>query len=310
LGPAVGINWVYVQNDEWADFELEALNFQPAGTFCPIYQSALASDIVPTAVPALNVQVDLMVSFDQPAFEFTYCGATISVDATKFALNNTGGTVHATPAQTRGYRDGNFFAYTPTITWNPASESTKYILMIVDPLFILGPDGPAASFGAYVQHMLITNITGSNITTGTAINPYLGPGPPDANDHKYVYLVYEQPEGFALTADQITALNGRANFNLTTFVEEHNLGPAVGINWVYVQNDEWANFELEGLGFESVGSLCEASGPAQGLKPGQILAITMASIVAFVGASMVWNRWSKKRTRRSHEESYIQMLEG
>ena len=78
-----------------------------------------------------------------------------------------------------------------TLLSYPAPWSGKmYSLVFVD------PDIPASrpSVGTNdrpLLHGLTVNINGSDVTTGSVLQTYLGPGPPDRR-HYYYFLLYEQ----------------------------------------------------------------------------------------------------------------------
>lgn len=40
--------------------------------------------------------------------------------------------------------------------------------------------------------MLVTNINGSDLSSGDVIQPYRGPAPPDYLNHTYIFLLYSQ----------------------------------------------------------------------------------------------------------------------
>jgi len=208
-------------------------------------------------VPELNLTTRLTVDYTQPADNYTNCGTMYSFPNATFGLNDTGITVQ-TPWNTRSYRPtpagapSDFFRYVPKITWTP-KEDTLYSLMMVDPLFIFDP---TSSWGPYVQHYLVLNIQGNDISSGTVVNPLLGPGASDPpNIHKYVFLVYAQADNITLDANETAQLNGRVGHNLTAFLDKHSYSGAAGINWFYAQGDTWGPVELDMLGFAPLNCL-------------------------------------------------------
>ena len=52
---------------------------------------------------------------------------------------------------------------------------------------------------------------------------YQPPSPPSFEEHRYTFLVYRQPAGFALSITDLALLNTRVNFNLNKFVLEKGL---------------------------------------------------------------------------------------
>jgi phosphatidylethanolamine-binding protein (PEBP) family uncharacterized protein len=61
-----------------------------------------------------------------------------------------------------------------------------YALIMHDPYAV-------TDSGNYL-HWVVTNISGSNIESGTTLLPYYGPHPPsNSGTHKYIFLLIEQP---------------------------------------------------------------------------------------------------------------------
>ncbi|KAK8190498.1 phosphatidylethanolamine-binding protein [Phyllosticta capitalensis] len=76
--------------------------------------------------------------------------------------------------------------------------------------------------------------------TGTAaVVPYQGPAPPSEAPHRYIVMVFRQPEGsdnFTLPADYEARQGGqnRTLFNATDFVQKANLGDPVAATYFLV----------------------------------------------------------------------------
>jgi len=70
--------------------------------------------------------------------------------------------------------------------------------------------------------------------TGTpVIARYAAPGPPPgASPHRYVFLLYKQPEEFDVAPIGIT---GRLRFNVEAFEKKIKLGPVLAANY-FVSN--------------------------------------------------------------------------
>ena len=68
---------------------------------------------------------------------------------------------------------------------------------------------------------------------------YAGPGPPPGSGpHRYIFLLYEQPEGFdvskyAPAGGKPLGLMGRMRYDLTKFEKEAKLGPVIAANYFY-----------------------------------------------------------------------------
>lgn len=79
----------------------------------------------------------------------------------------------------------------PTLKWN-AEPNAFYTLLLVD------PDAPSRTKPTYREylHWAIVNIPGDAIEQGETIFDYIGAGPPkDTGLHRYIFLVYKQPNG-------------------------------------------------------------------------------------------------------------------
>jgi phosphatidylethanolamine-binding protein (PEBP) family uncharacterized protein len=69
------------------------------------------------------------------------------------------------------------------------------------------------------------------------IADYAGPGPPPPSSlHRYVFLLYEQPEGFdpikfAPPGGKKVGMRPRMRYDLKAFEKEAKLGPVVAVNY-------------------------------------------------------------------------------
>jgi len=248
----VGVNWLESMRDAWSPVVQDALNITKLNCLGPVEDAARRNNIVPLIVPTLNLTTHLIINYIQPEGNYTNCGAAYYNNATSFSLNDTGVTTE-TPWNLRSYRPTgagaptDYFQYVPNITWTP-QPATLYTLLMLDPLFIL--PNISQAWGPYVEHYMVLNIIGNDISTGNIINHLLGPAPADPNFHKYVFLLYPQSGAITLDQNETKEIQGRINFNLTSFLSKHNytLG-AAAINWVYAQGDTWGPVEQDALGF-------------------------------------------------------------
>lgn len=76
------------------------------------------------------------------------------------------------------------------------------------------------------------------VANGTPfIADYAGPGPPPfSSPHRYVFMLYEQPEGFSLTkyapsGGKNMGIRQRMRYDLGAFEKEAKLGPVVACNY-------------------------------------------------------------------------------
>lgn len=125
----------------------------------------------------------------------------------------------------------------PEITWESA-PSDYYTLLMVD------PDAPTKNAPMFreVRHWLVTNIQGSDLSTGEHITEYIGSGPPKHTGlHRYIFLLYKQPNkiDFDIPKTDATSRCHRLRFNTKKFAKKYNLGDAVSGNFYQA---EWDSF--------------------------------------------------------------------
>jgi phosphatidylethanolamine-binding protein (PEBP) family uncharacterized protein len=138
----------------------------------------------------------------------------------------------------------------PVIGATGTALTGKYLLALIDldvPGALLG--GPAGSRLTNL-HALLQDYTASGTTqNGTATlttksttpAAYQGPAPPSENPahpHKYVFLLFKQPDNFAVPSSQKSAVQQRMRFNITTFVKDAGLAAPVAGNWLQVQSGD------------------------------------------------------------------------
>lgn len=127
----------------------------------------------------------------------------------------------------------------PSLSLTPASSSVslggKFTLAMVD----AGPVGFDESQGQ-TRHWLINGVTvtGTNVSvnTGLAVTPYAGPAPPaGSGPHRYVIMLYTQPDSFSPPANLSQANAGVAVFNFPAYVNASHLGSLVAANYFTVE---------------------------------------------------------------------------
>ncbi|KAF2022428.1 phosphatidylethanolamine-binding protein [Aaosphaeria arxii CBS 175.79] len=141
---------------------------------------------------------------------------------------------------------GNLFrvsevSQAPEVTFTPetgASGTTRYTLILTDP-DAPTPDDPKF---AYWRHWVVSNIEPKkSSTTGKTLTQYLAPGPKDeSKPHRYLYLVYREPEGLKLEKEDVGGEEfvQRRSFQVKEWVEKHGL-ELVGVNWMLGAGDGW-----------------------------------------------------------------------
>lgn len=79
----------------------------------------------------------------------------------------------------------------PQVVWR-AEPGSYYTLVKTD------PDAPSRVNPIFreIRHWTVVNIPGSAVGRGDEVVEYVGAGPPkDSGLHRYVFLVYKQPNG-------------------------------------------------------------------------------------------------------------------
>ncbi|RPA97322.1 PEBP-like protein [Choiromyces venosus 120613-1] len=117
----------------------------------------------------------------------------------------------------------------PTLALGDSSSldtNSRYIVIMID------PDAPSRAnpTSANVLHWVKTDLrirptTATNITADNATAPlsYAPPSPPSGSgEHRYVFLLYDQPSGFALQG----LPEKRGGFNVSAWRELNGLAPA------------------------------------------------------------------------------------
>ncbi|KAJ5104470.1 protease inhibitor (Tfs1) [Penicillium alfredii] len=125
----------------------------------------------------------------------------------------------------------------PELTLPGASTSTTYLIVALD------VDAPFPSFTALgpILHWIQPGVkaTEAGVLNPTApfVANYIGPAPPPGSSpHRYMFFVYEEPEGFDLAkyappnGQKLSNWN-RMRYDLDAWAKEINLGPVVAFNY-------------------------------------------------------------------------------
>jgi len=123
------------------------------------------------------------------------------------------------------------------VSW-PKEEGALYTLCMTD------PDAPSRLTPKYREwhHWLVVNIPNNNVAGGKVLSEYVGSGPPKGtNLHRYVLLVFKQPN--ALKPDEKVLTNrsgeGRGNFKIRDFAKKYGLGHPIAGNFYQAQWDDY-----------------------------------------------------------------------
>jgi len=126
----------------------------------------------------------------------------------------------------------------PTVSW-PVEEGSYYVLCMTD------PDAPSRQQPKYREwhHWLVGNIPGEAINEGDVLSEYVGAGPPKGTGlHRYVLLVYKQPEGkINFDERRLTNRSGehRASFKIRDFAKKYKLGEPIAANFFQAEWDDY-----------------------------------------------------------------------
>lgn len=147
-----------------------------------------------------------------------------------------------------------------TITHTPPSSvrytpdveilSQKYTLIMTDPD---APDRAGHLFREFV-HYVVSDITAESLATGGPLQgntlvDYLGVGAPCKSGlHRYVFLLFAQPEG-ATPTSLAEAFEGRGGKKVCVAAKAAGLGPIVAATWYESQWDESIDAVHEAMGW-------------------------------------------------------------
>jgi phosphatidylethanolamine-binding protein (PEBP) family uncharacterized protein len=126
------------------------------------------------------------------------------------------------------------------IEWN-ADKNAFYTLIMTD------PDAPSRKNPKEREclHWLVINIPGNDLSVGHTLTEYVGSGPPRGTGlHRYVFLVYKQPQKLSETIQKHisnTCIEGRPKWRATKFAETHHLGNPVAGNFYQAEYDQYVD---------------------------------------------------------------------
>ncbi|XP_013195712.2 protein D2-like [Amyelois transitella] len=126
----------------------------------------------------------------------------------------------------------------PVVKW-AAKESEYYTLAMVD------PDAPSRENPKFREwhHWLVGNILANNLEKGEVLSDYIGSGPPKGTGlHRYVYLLYKQPEKCNFSKIPKLPNNSgdkRGKFSISKFAQQFKLGVPIAGNFYVAQYDDY-----------------------------------------------------------------------
>uniref|UniRef100_A0A1W7RAP7 Protein D3 n=1 Tax=Hadrurus spadix TaxID=141984 RepID=A0A1W7RAP7_9SCOR len=126
----------------------------------------------------------------------------------------------------------------PTHISYPTEDGAFYTLCMTD------PDAPSRQNPKYREwhHWLVVNIPGTDISKGETLSEYVGSGPPKGTGlHRYVFLVYKQPDRISPDEKHLTNTSGkhRGNFKISKFAKKYKLGHPHAGNFFQAKWDDY-----------------------------------------------------------------------
>ncbi|XP_033308140.1 protein D2-like isoform X1 [Bombus bifarius] len=134
----------------------------------------------------------------------------------------------------------------PSVKWD-GDASVFYTLCMTD------PDAPSRKEPKFREwhHWLVGNIPGSDVSKGEVLSQYIGSGPPEGTGlHRYVFLLYKQPQKLTFDEPRLTNRSGdnRANFSIKKFAAKYKLGDPIAGNMYQAEFDDYVPLLYKQLG--------------------------------------------------------------
>ncbi|XP_054157290.1 protein D3-like [Oppia nitens] len=129
----------------------------------------------------------------------------------------------------------------PQVNW-PTESGAYYSIAMID------PDAGTGRF----KHWLTINIPGTDISQGLTLADYMGSGPPQGTGlHRYIFLVYKQPDVLKTDEIQVTnrRIDGRINWDIRDWAKNQNLGEPVAANYYKAQYDDYVPILFKQIDF-------------------------------------------------------------
>jgi len=158
-------------------------------------------------------------------------------------------------------------------------------------LIIIDPDTIISNRSTTILHFLQTNLTSSTsncsasnssifvpLRTDTSpLSSYLAPAPQaelPPRAHRYIQLLYEQPNNFSIPAEFEDVLKRRNGFSLDSFASLTGLGEVVAANWFAITNTSLVVNAVSNTGSNSSTSSVGTSGLRTAAAPSATLSNT------------------------------------
>jgi len=154
----------------------------------------------------------------------------------------------------------------PKLHLRHGDKHAKYVIIMVDISVILPNSTTGTSLLHWYQPGLTLSSTGELEVDPKCPGPaaeYIGPAPPEGV-HRYVYLLYRQPEGYEFPGCYASVIpatpDARIGFDLKTFVKVAGLGKPLAANWIRVPTDTPSATKVETPTVSSVKEVVCATG--------------------------------------------------
>ena len=115
----------------------------------------------------------------------------------------------------------------PSVKWD-GDASVFYTLCMTD------PDAPSRKDPKFREwhHWLVGNIPGSDVSKGEVLSQYIGSGPPEGTGlHRYVFLLYKQPQKLTFNEPRLTNRSGDNRQNYLSFECKYKMVITMYINF-------------------------------------------------------------------------------
>ncbi|KAF2492059.1 PEBP-like protein [Lophium mytilinum] len=154
----------------------------------------------------------------------------------------------------------------PTIGVSGESSGKTFMFVMLD-LDVPSRTGPrqtllhAMEAGFKASTKRAASSTSILTSSGKALAPYIGPSPPvetPAFGHRYVQLLFAEPDNFAVPASQTAAVSKRIGFDINAFMKDAGLVEPVAANFFVVEGKQEAG--ASGTAAASVGPTATGSG--------------------------------------------------
>lgn len=123
----------------------------------------------------------------------------------------------------------------------------------MDRVYVTDPDAPSRKDPKFREwhHWLVGNILGSKVSQGEVLSEYIGSGPPEGTGlHRYVFLLYKQPEKLTFDERRLTnrSADNRGNFSIRKFALKYKLGDPIAGNMYQAEFDDYVPLLYKQLG--------------------------------------------------------------